>query len=314
MKDLSFCLRALRSGFQCKSNLIPAGIPAHFRLQGNLPAGDNAARSFQLSRLWRRGTRTFGRFTSFAPKRAAFYLVVFAAVVAWRVGATPLVAAQTKTKVNPQDGLTYVWIPPGTFEMGCSPDDTDCVDNESPVHSVTLTKGFWIGQTLVTQAAYKKVVGSNPSHFKGDQLPVETVSWDDAQAYCEGAEMRLPSEAEWEYGARGGVAEAHYAPLVRIAWYNANSNGTTHEVAQKQANAYGLYDMLGNVWEWVTDWYGAYDAAGAVDPKGPKTGQYRMLRGGSWTNGPSIIRVSLRNGILPGFPGNNLVGFRCSGN
>jgi formylglycine-generating enzyme required for sulfatase activity len=223
------------------------------------------------------------------------------------------VSAQAKTKVNPKDGLTYVWIPPGTFQMGCSPGDSECAPNEKPAHSVTLTKGFWVGQTLVTQAAYAKVVGRNPSHFKGDQSPVEQVSWDDAQAYCEGAGMRLPTEAEWEYAARGGNAAARYAPAVRIAWYGANSGGTTHPVGQKQANAYGLYDMLGNVWEWVADWYGPYDAAGVVDPKGPQTAQVRVVRGGSWDYDASFDRVSSRVRLMPGFRRNDLVGFRCAG-
>ncbi len=235
--------------------------------------------------------------------------------VIWRFSGVPSpVSAQARTKVNPKDGLTYVWIPADTFQMGCSPGDSECESNEKPAHSVTLTKGFWIGQAPVTQAAYKKVVGSNPSHFHGDQLPVESVSWDDAQAYCEGADMRLPTEAEWEYAARGGSPNARYAPLVGSAWYSANSGGTTHEVGQKQANAYGLYDMLGNVWEWVADWYGPYNAAAAVDPKGPPSGRYRLRRGGSWYEDASSVRVSNRRYIEPGYRYNFAHGFRCAGN
>lgn len=119
--------------------------------------------------------------------RGFWLLLRFAlvAIIAWRVGTASPVPRHAKTKVNLQDGLTYIWIPPGTFQMGCSADDSACTDNERPAYSVTLTKGFWIGQTPVTQAAYKKVVGSNPSTFKGDLLPVEQVSWDDAKAYCE---------------------------------------------------------------------------------------------------------------------------------
>ncbi len=232
-------------------------------------------------------------------------------------GAKPSpVSAQARTKVNPQDGLTYVWIPAGTFQMGCSPDDSECFGNEKPAHSVTLTRGFWIGQTLVTQAAYKKVMGYNPSHFHGDQLPVEEVSWDNAQAYCEGVHMRLPTEAEWEYAARGGSPNARYAPLDRIAWYSANSGGTTHAVGQKQANAYGLYDMLGNVWEWTGDWYDAnyYGHSEARDPTGPSSGSHRTVRGGSWVSGASNVRVSYRDyGLEPGNRG-FYIGFRCAGN
>jgi formylglycine-generating enzyme required for sulfatase activity len=243
-------------------------------------------------------------------------LLISSAIAAWRVDTAASVAAQAKTKANPRDGLTYVWIPPGTFQMGCSPNDSECNRNETP-HSVRLTKGFWIGQTPVTQAAYKKVVGSNPSAFKGDQLPVETVSWDDAQAYCKAVAMRLPTEAEWEYAARGGSPAARYAPLAQVAWYSANSDATTHEVGKKQANAYGLYDTLGNVWEWVADWYGPYEGASAVDPKGPRTGRLRMLRGASFGLDASFVRVSYRSWYDPGYHsyGDGYVnGFRCAGN
>jgi formylglycine-generating enzyme required for sulfatase activity len=254
----------------------------------------------------------------------ALLLLVLAALAVWRAGTTASVSAQSKTKVNPKDGLTYVWIPPGTFQMGCSSGDSECdkaVDglgsNENPAHSVRLTKGFWIGQTPVTQAAYTKVVGSNPSHFKGDQLPVETVSWDDAQAYCKGVEMKLPTEAEWEYAARGGNPAALDAPPVQIAWYSENSGGTTHPVGQKQGNAYGLYDMLGNVLQWTADWFGPYDGAGVVDPKGPPTSTglipARVQRGSSYYQDATSVRVSIRVGFMhddrEGKPG-----FRCAGN
>jgi formylglycine-generating enzyme required for sulfatase activity len=252
----------------------------------------------------------------------ALLLLMFAAFAVWRAGTAFSVSAQSKTKVDPKDGLNYVWIAPGTFQMGCSPGDSKCdkkVDgygsNENPPHSVRLTKGFWIGQTPVTQAAYSKVVGSNPSHFKGDQLPVETVSWDEAQAYCKSIEMRLPTEAEWEYAARGGNPAALDAPPAQIAWYRANSGDTTHPVGQKQGNAYGLYDMLGNVLEWTADWFGPYDAAGVVDPQGPPTATglipARVQRGAGYYN--EDVSVSMRVGFMhddrAGKPG-----FRCAGN
>jgi formylglycine-generating enzyme required for sulfatase activity len=243
----------------------------------------------------------------------ATMLFALAFIAAWQMGTASPAAAQAKTKVNPKDGLTYVWIAPGTFRMGCSPDDSECQKNEKPVHSVKFTKGFWIGQTLVTQAAYKKVIGSNPSTFKGDdRLPVDTVSRDDASAYCKRVDMRLPTEAEWEYAARGGSPAARYAPLAQIAWYSANSMGKTHEVARKKANGYGLYDMLGNLWEWVADWYGLYRAVGEVNPKGPATGPAGVLRGGSWYTDAYRIRTSSR---LTDGPTNAFshYGFRCVG-
>jgi formylglycine-generating enzyme required for sulfatase activity len=226
------------------------------------------------------------------------------------------VSAQSKTKVNPRDGLTYVWIPPGTFQMGCSPDDSDCGDDESPAHSVTLTKGFWIGQTLVTQAGYKKVVGSNPSEHKGDQLPVEGVSWDDAQAYCKGVGMRLPTEAEWEYAARGGSPAARYTPLVRVARYSGNTSDRPSVIGQKQPNGYGLYDMLmtgGDVWQWVSDWYDEnyYQRSPSKDPVGPTSGQFHVLRGVYLGGHPGGIAQSHRGAnilLLRGQP----VGFRCA--
>jgi formylglycine-generating enzyme required for sulfatase activity len=245
-------------------------------------------------------------------QRRLLILVVLTAVFAWQGARTP-VAAHGRTKVNRIDGLTYVWIPPGTFRMGCSQGDSECFDNEKPAHTVTLTRGFWIGQTPVTQAEYLKVMGSNPSKYHGAQLPAEEVTWDNAKAYCERIKMRLPTEAEWEYAARGGAAGARYAAVKDIAWYNANAASATHLVAQKQPNAFGVYDILGNVREWVADWYGPYAAADAVDPRGPQTGQFRVGRGGSWYDSAQIARASSR-GNNGGGCGPACHGFRCAAN
>jgi serine/threonine-protein kinase len=227
-------------------------------------------------------------------------------------------------KVSPKDGLKYVWIPAGTFMMGCSPGDKECFDFEKPSHQVTIAKGFWIGQTVVTVGAYKRFVAATgrqmpdaPTFNSGwvnDHMPIVNVSWDEATAYCGWMGGRLPTEAEWEYAARGGSTEARYGNPDEIAWYDQNSGGQTHEVAQKRANAFGLYDVLGNVWEWVNDWYDEnyYQNSPSQDPSGPATGQARVLRGGSWAVDLGFVRASFRVGYYPASRGNG-IGFRCSG-
>jgi formylglycine-generating enzyme required for sulfatase activity len=218
-----------------------------------------------------------------------------------------------ETKVNPKDNLRYVWIPPGQFTMGCSPGDSECYDDEKPAHRVNISHGFWMGQTEVTQAAYKAVTGKpNPSYFKGDDLPVEQVTWQDAKSYCEAVGMRLPTEAEWEYATRAGSTAARDGNLGDVAWYTGNSFGRTHPVAGSSPNAWGLCDMLGNVWEWCGDWYDHYPAESQQDPTGPKSGTRKIVRGGSWGSDPRFVRVSNR---LGGEPSNRSVsvGFRCSG-
>jgi formylglycine-generating enzyme required for sulfatase activity len=223
------------------------------------------------------------------------------------------------SRANPKDGLTYRWIPPGTFRMGCSeqPVDKECgTTEEFPTHDVTISKGFWMGETEVTQEAYGRVTGTtNPSDFKDPRRPVESVSWDEAKAYCAAAGgMRLPTEAEWEYAARAGTRSASYGDLRNIAWYNGNSDDKTHEVGLKPANAWNLRDMLGNVWEWTADWYASdyYKNSPSTDPQGPTEGEYRVLRGGSWNVNPEYVRVSDRHGFGPSVR-NDFIGFRCAG-
>jgi formylglycine-generating enzyme required for sulfatase activity len=216
-------------------------------------------------------------------------------------------------KVNAKDGMTYVWIPPGKFMMGCSPGDAECGEDEKPVHQVTLTKGFWLGQTAVTQQAYEKVTGKNPANHKGADLPVEEVDWNEAQAYCVAIGGRLPTEAEYEYATRAGSTAARYGNLDDIAWYNTNSGGASHEVATKPPNAFGLYDMMGNTWQWVADWYGKYTADPQVDPTGPATGELKEPKGGSWGTQAKSLRASHRDTVEPGHRGNKL-GMRCVSN
>ena len=230
------------------------------------------------------------------------------------VAAAPPVLRAGTTKLNANDGLTYVWIPPGTFQMGCSPGDSECYDFEKPAHEVTISKGFWIGQTEVTQEAWQRVTGTDPSHFKGPKLPVESVTWDDALSYCRDANMRLPTEAEWEYAARAGSTGSRYGEINQIAWYSSNGGSQTHEVGRKQANGWGLHDMLGNVWEWVEDWFaGQYPPGAATDPRGPSSGTLRVLRGGSWVYGSRAARASGRVGDGPANR-DFTFGVRCAGN
>jgi len=204
------------------------------------------------------------------------------------------------TKVNSKDSLRYVWIPAGTFMMGCSPGDSGCAPDEAP-REVTLSRGFWMGQTLVTQAAYQHVRGVNPSRFrKSDQLPAERVQWTGANAYCSAVGMRLPTEEEYEYAARAGSPAATYGELDEIAWYKDNSYDHTHEVAGKAPNAWKLYDMMGNVWQYTSDPYKADNPI------------FVAMRGGSYTTKARSMRVSFR-GFEAAWVHSRIAGFRCVG-
>jgi serine/threonine-protein kinase len=230
-----------------------------------------------------------------------------------------------EVRVNPNDGLKYVWIPPGSFQMGCSPGDTECKSEEKPPHQVTITKGFWLGQTEVTVGAYKRFAMATGQQMPtndnldggplnagwGDEaMPIVNVSWEDAHDYCTWAGGRLPTEAEWEYAARGGSTEARYGAIDEVAWYSNNSGVKTHEVGQKRANGFGLYDMLGNVWEWVNDWYDEnyYQHSPSQDPIGPTSGWLRVQRGGSFSSMSASVSVRAR-----GNPEEIDFGFRCGG-
>jgi formylglycine-generating enzyme required for sulfatase activity len=212
----------------------------------------------------------------------------------------------------------FAYIPPGQFMMGCSKGNKDCYDFEKPAHKVKITKGFYMKDTEVTQGEYESVMGKNPSHFKecGDDCPVEQVTWHDAKKYCEKTGGRLPTEAEWEYAARAGTITRYYWGNEMdgdYAWYNKNSDGKTQPYANKKPNAFGLYDMTGNVWEWVNDWWSEnyYKNSPVKDPKGPDSGDYRVLRGGAFDARAVESRVSFRMGDIPGNP-LSYFGFRCS--
>ena len=201
----------------------------------------------------------------------------------------------------------------GTFSMGAtSEQEDDAYDDEYPVHSVTLSD-YYIGETEVTQELWEAVMGSNPSYFEGDnQRPVENVSWNDCQKFIKklnrltGKEFRLPTEAEWEYAARGGKYSRGYKysgsnNADEVAWYDSNSGSKTHPVKTKKDNELGLYDMSGNVWEWCNDWWGCYQSNSQTNPTGPSEGESRVLRGGGWCYFDMGVRVSRRDYLTPGY-------------
>lgn len=207
--------------------------------------------------------------------------------------------------------FTMVAVEGGTFTMGATSEQgSDAWDDEKPAHKVTLSD-YYIGQTEVTQALWEAVMGGNPSRRIGDNLPVEQVSWNDCQVFIQklnqltGKQFRLPTEAEWEYAARGGRKSRGYKyaggnNIGSVAWYDDNSGNEMHPVATKQANELGIYDMSGNVWEWCSDWYGDYTSSSQSDPQGPSSGSDRVGRGGGYGSIAGVCRVSCRNIYAPG--------------
>jgi formylglycine-generating enzyme required for sulfatase activity len=215
-----------------------------------------------------------------------------------------------------------VLIQPGTFVMGSPLTEEDRFNDEGPQTTVTLTRPFFIGTRLVTQGDYLSVLGSNPSFFTGNtNLPVDQVSWTDANKYCSlltqreltagripaGWKFRLPTEAEWEYTCRAGTTnrfyygdDLDYTSLTNYAWFVDNSDGQTHPVGQKPSNPWGLYDMIGNVWQWCDDWYAPYAGGSVTDPESTdSTLGIRVLRGGSWDDDARACRSAYRSGDSP---------------
>ena len=212
-----------------------------------------------------------------------------------------------------------VYVFGGSFNLGATSEQgSDAYEDEKPVHRVTVSD-YYIGQTEVTQALWQAVMGTNPSNFKGTNLPVEWVSWNDCQTFIEklnsltGRTFRLPTEAEWEFASRGGNNSRGYKYsgsnyIDDVAWYTNNSNSKTHAVATKQANELGIYDMNGNVWEWCSDWYDSnyYKNSDSNNPRGAHTGSSRVHRGGSWDSDARYCRVSYRRDFTPDFRDYNL--------
>ena len=231
-----------------------------------------------------------------------------------------------------------VLVKGGTFMMGATPEQSnDCNDNEKPAHRVTVSD-FYIGKYEITQDQWEAVMGNNPSHFQGENLPVEQVSWDDVQVFISklnkltGKLYRLPTEAEWELAARGGKKSSgnflntlfrsarsqkiafKYSGsniLSDVAWNKDNSGNKTQTVGTKSPNELGIYDMSGNIWEWCSDIYGGYSSNDQTNPQGPNSGPERVIRGGSWRNDASFLRVSYRESFSPNISNDNL-GFRLA--
>jgi formylglycine-generating enzyme required for sulfatase activity len=236
-----------------------------------------------------------------------------------------VLASAAKQSPSPLPGMTFALIPAGAFTMGSPANEEGRDDDESPQHRVTLNS-FYIMTTEVTQSQWQAVMGSNPSYFKGDNLPVEQVSWNDVQEFIKklnqrdpGKGYRLPSEAEWEYSCRAGTTTRFYtgnaeADLARAGWYDGNSGSKTHAVGQKTPNAWDLYDMHGNVWEWCQDWYhDSYNGA-PVDGRAWETPSetFRVLRGGSWGINVRICRSSFRFRYEPDNRNDYFFGFRVA--
>jgi len=265
---------------------------------------------------------------------------------------------QVYRAVNPLDGQYYVWVPAGSFDMGCSPDDMACQEmkpfaNEKPCHRVVISKGFWIGETEITIQAYRRyaqatkskspeeLVLAAPERYRNNSFPqsedhpIAYVTWEDAMLYCIWAGGRLPTEAEWEYAARAGNTSSMYGTLDDIAWYADNSgrlrlnssqlqdsqlrklrlkenHNNTHPVGKKAPNDFGLYDMLGNVSEYCLDRYEAtyYEHSDKIDPTGPSSGKFRVIRGGEYWSRPLAVRVSRRTFMYSDHRFNS-IGFRC---
>ena len=229
-------------------------------------------------------------------------------------GSPSVASGSNAISIPVKDGISIemVKVEAGTFMMGATSEMKHPYHWEKPVHQVTLTNDYYMGKYEVTQALWEVVMGSNPSNFKGDNLPVEEVSWNDCQEFISklnsmtGRKFRLPTEAEWEYAARGGKKSRGYQysgsnSISDVAWYSGNSGRVTHPVGTKQANELGIYDMSGNVYEWCSDWYGSYSSSSQTNPTGADSGSSRVYRGGSWIYIAWLCRLSYRAGNTPGY-------------
>jgi formylglycine-generating enzyme required for sulfatase activity len=226
---------------------------------------------------------------------------------------TPSVIVPKKYDFEPE----MVFVKGGIFKMGSNNNEL-----EKPIHEVSLND-FHIGKFPVIQAQWQAVMGNNPSRFKGDDLPVDQVSWDDIQVFIEKINAKtnkkycLPTEAEWEFAARGGTQSQGFTysgnnELKEVGWFSENAGSKTYPVGQLKSNELGIYDMSGNVWEWCNDWYGSYNNGSHTDPKGAASGTNRVFRGGSWDCTPENCRSAYRYYSMPANRGNGGLGFRLA--
>ena len=253
--------------------------------------------------------------------QAIFKCVI--AVSLWLGVGASISSSQPPKEITNSIGMKLVLIPKGTFMMG-SPESEQGRKEDENQHEVTISKDYYLGVSEVTQGQYEKVMEKNPSHFQGAivgnenaDLPVENVSWDDAVEYCKklselpdekkvGRVYRLPTEAEWEYSCRAGSKTAYSFDdeeglLSEYGWFRRNSSDRTHTVGLLEPNAWGLYDMHGNVWEWCSDWYEEYPKGAVSDPTGAKEGSLRVDRGGSWRYEAAVCRSAIRLRVNPSF-------------
>jgi formylglycine-generating enzyme required for sulfatase activity len=267
--------------------------------------------------------------------RASLFFVKAILILAALQSSTGFLVAQSPTVVTNSIGMELHLIPKGAFTMG-SPTEEEGAGNDEEQHQVSISKDYYLATTEVTQGQYEMVMGTNPSYFqkrailKSDSstYPVECISWDDAMEFCSrlsaiseekqaGRVYRLPTEAEWEYALRAGSKTAFSfgeSPelLYDYAWFDGNSDNQTHPVGEKKPNAWGLYDMHGNVWEWCADWHGAYPKGAVTDPVGPRQGVYRVYRGGGWFDSAADCRSALRRRSHPSDRKDFFVGFRVA--
>lgn len=281
----------------------------------------------------------FGKIKDYDLSRGDFVFLSGIKTSSKEMAAAKQKQSRKKTYVEPSSGMEFVWVEGNCFAMGLDQEGRDELlrsratdkyrqfydderesivkswpdekflqyfKDELPQHKVCID-GFWMGRYEVTQAQWQRVIGSNPSKFKqGGNFPVEQVSWNDVQSYMaslrekSGKYFRLPTEAEWEYAARGKNPNNSFSGATnagKVGWHAGNSKSTIHEVGLKNPNEYGLFDMSGNVWEWTNDWYynGYYSVSSRSNPQGPKSGDDKVIRGGSWDDGPFYLRVSCRN-------------------